>query len=333
MFSKSPAAIRLQKKLQPFLDRVESQIREEARQFDPGVEGYVEYVLDSSGKRIRPTLALLAGGAVDGNPQSDHHKLGVILELIHIASLVHDDIMDGAKLRRQMPTACARWGNTLSVLLGDSLFAHALMLASEFDDTTVSRRISRAARDVCTGEVLQTQRRFDLNLDRDSYRHIIEMKTASLFACATEVAAYFSGASDTLCAAMKDYGLLLGTAYQIYDDCLDLVGDEAVAGKTLRTDLAKGKLTLPVINLMDRATPAQRDKINRLLLKGESLDTTILAGIADYEGAVEEAIESARGMLEAARGNLIGLDASDYRDGLEGVTRYVDALLKSCCDS
>ncbi|MCB1227808.1 MAG: polyprenyl synthetase family protein, partial [Verrucomicrobiales bacterium] len=187
------------------LELVEAAIREQAHAFDPGVEGYVEYVCATSGKRIRPALSLLAGGATGGIGE-EHRRLSVILELIHIASLVHDDIMDGADVRRGLPTAAAKWGNSLSVLLGDALFAYALELATEFDDTAVSRRIARASRDVCTGEILQTQRRFDLNLTIADYLRIIEMKTAALFAVAGELGARVNDPSGDSQRALGDYG-------------------------------------------------------------------------------------------------------------------------------
>ncbi len=311
------------------LEGIEAAILAQSKTFDPALEGYVAYVCKSSGKRIRPALALLVGGAT-GAMTDDHRKLGVILELVHIASLVHDDIMDGAELRRNLPTAAAKWGNSLSVLLGDVLFAHALELSSEYDDNTVSRAIARASRDVCAGEILQTQRRYDLNLSVPDYLKIIEMKTAALFAAATHLGAYLNGCSPTVQEAMKNYGLRLGTAYQIYDDCLDLVGDESTAGKTLRTDLAKGKLTLPVLYLLEQATDVQKTKLNRMLLNGEPMDTTILAGIADYEGAVDRAIKFAKNMLEDARQDLIGLNVGDHQTALSQITVYLDKLLDKC---
>ncbi len=142
---------------------VEERIRAQARAFDPAMEGYVDYVCSSSGKRLRPALALLAGGAT-GKITSSHVDLAVILELIHVATLVHDDIMDGADLRREQPTVNAKWGNAISVLLGDALLAHAMRLATNFSETEVVRRIADAAAEVCTGEIIQTQRRFDLKL-------------------------------------------------------------------------------------------------------------------------------------------------------------------------
>ncbi len=317
-------------KIRPHLDRVESEILKQASAFDPAVEGYIAYLLDTGGKRIRPSLAILAGGAVAGEPSADHYKLGLILELIHIATLVHDDIMDGASLRRQMPTASAKWGQSLAVLLGDALFAHALQLTSDFDDHGVSKIVTQASKDVCTGEIIQTQRRYDLNLTKAEYFRIIEMKTGALFGAATEAACRLSSDDHELAANLRAYGLKLGTAYQIYDDSLDLLGDESSAGKTLGTDLEKGKLTLPVINLMESATRTQKTKLNKLIINREPLDTTILAGIADYEGAIERSLQEARGLLQEAVDGLAALPENDYHSGLREVADYVDSLVASC---
>ncbi|OAI56209.1 farnesyltranstransferase [Verrucomicrobiaceae bacterium SCGC AG-212-N21] len=315
--------------VKPEIDRVEKLLFEQARAFDPSVEGYIAYVSQTSGKRIRPALAVLAGGATGGVTE-DHRRLSVILELIHIASLVHDDIMDGATIRREMPTAAAKWGNALSVLLGDSLFAYALELATEFEEAAISRRIARASRDVACGEILQTQRRYDFNLSLEDYFRIIEMKTAALFAAATELGTQLNGQGEALIAAMRRYGMKLGTAYQIYDDCIDLVGDEKAIGKTLGTDLAKGKLTLPMLYLLRDANEQQRSKLHRMVLKGEPMDTTILAGIADYAGAIERAVRTARKMLEEARADLVGLNATPHSEALHTITNYLDGLLEQC---
>ncbi len=315
--------------VKPEIDRIDLLLQEQARTFDPSVEGYVAYVCKTSGKRIRPALAILAGGATGGVTE-DHRRLSVILEMVHIASLVHDDIMDGATLRREMPTAAAKWGNALSVLLGDSMFAYALELATEFEDASVCRRIAKASRDVASGEILQTQRRFDFNLSMEEYFRIIEMKTAALFSAATELGSVLNHQSDAINAAMLNYGNKLGTAYQIYDDCIDLVGDEKTIGKTLGTDLAKGKFTLPILYLLRDATENQRTNLHRMVLKGEPMDTSILAGIADYEGAIERAVKTAKDMVEEARGSLVGLVESEYKDALHSITGYLDGLLDQC---
>ncbi len=311
------------------LSEVDAFIAGQARSFDPGVEGYIAYVCEIGGKRIRPALAILAGGAA-GEIDERQVKIGAVVELVHLATLIHDDIMDGAEVRREMPTASAKWGSSLSVLLGDCLFARALELAASFEDTAVSRRVSAAASAVCQGEILQTQRRFDLSLSREDYFKIISMKTGALFAVATELGSRAAGADAATQQGLREFGMRVGTAYQIYDDCLDLVGSEEIAGKTLGTDLVKGKLTLPVLNLIAGATDAQRDKLNKRLLLKEPIDVTALAGIADYDGAIERAIDTAKEFLEEARGHLVGLPGSPYRKGLEDVTLFLDALLDGC---
>lgn len=311
------------------LKAVESQIREQVTAFDPAVVPYIDYICNTSGKRIRPTLSILAGGATGG--VSEHHlRIGVILELIHMSTLVHDDIIDGAETRRQVPTANAKWGNGMAVLLGDALFSHSLLLATEFEDIDVCRKVGLASRQVCEGEVLQTQRRFDLTLTKKDYFHIIELKTGALFAAATGIPAALSGTSREIEQKLYDYGMKLGTAYQIYDDCLDLVGSEDEVGKTLRTDLEKGKLTLPLLNLLEKADPKQRELLNKRIIEQEPLDLPVLIGIAEYEGSVASSLNTASSLLIEARDNLEVLEPSQWRDGLEQVTYYLDSLLEKC---
>lgn len=315
--------------VRPQLERVEASIRDQVRAFDPAVEPYVSYVCNTSGKRIRPALSILIGGAL-GGVQEDHLKIGVILELIHMATLVHDDIIDGATTRRMVPTANAKWGNGLSVLLGDALFSHALALATEFDDIAICRKVGRASREVCEGEIIQTQRRFDLTLTKADYFRIIEMKTGALFAAATGIAAALSGVDAETEARLFDYGMKLGTVYQIYDDCLDLVGTEETVGKTLRTDLEKGKLTLPMLNLLESATESQRSKLNKRIIEQQPLDFSVLVGIAEYEGAIEAAVDTAQSMLNTCRDHLSSLAPGDYTDALEQITWFLGALLEKC---
>jgi octaprenyl-diphosphate synthase len=308
---------------------VESRILEQVKDFDPGVEPYMEYICDTSGKRIRPALAILAGGAT-GGLRDEHLDLGVILELIHMATLVHDDIIDGATSRRKVPTANAKWGNGMAVLLGDALFSHALKLSTDFNDLALSRAISLAAREVCQGEILQTQRRFDLNVTKKDYFRMIEMKTGALFAAASKLAAVISGSPDSVTGPMFDYGMKLGTAYQIYDDVVDLIGSEDQVGKTLGTDLEKGKLTLPILNLLERANPKQKEQLSRRIIEQEPLDLPVLVGIAEYEGSMADAIDTAAQLVTEARESLMVLDDSDYRSAMHNVTLFVDQLLDSC---
>lgn len=327
--SNAPSSLFPTELVKPHLEEVETAIRQQVRDFDPAIEPYVSYVCNTSGKRIRPTLAILVGGA-SGGVHEHHLKLGVIMELIHMATLVHDDIIDGADTRRMVPTANAKWGNSLSVLLGDALFSHALTLATEFGSVEICSKVGEASRQVCQGEIIQTQRRFDLTFNKRDYFKVIGMKTGALFAASCGLAAHLAGRADDLEEPLYDYGMKLGTVYQIYDDCLDLVGSEDVVGKTLRTDLVKGKLTLPILNLLETASESQRIKLNKRILAEEPLDLPVLLGIAEYEGAIESAVDTAIGLLGECREDLGLLAASDHAEALEQITRFLEGLLNEC---
>lgn len=301
---------------------VEERIRQQARAFDPAVEGYVAYVCGQGGKRLRPALALLSGGATGGITPA-HVDLAVILELIHVATLVHDDIMDGAEIRRGSPTANAKWGSALSVLLGDSLFAHALKLATGFSSSEVCRKIAEAAVEVCSGEIIQSQRRFDLKLAIAEYYRIVEMKTASLFSAACELGAFLNEAPPPVISALRDFGAKLGTAYQIYDDLLDLAGSEEATGKTLGTDVRKGKFTLPVLLILQsRGASAIQD----LLLASENPDLPALRHLLESGGALRQASSAVARLIQEAQNRLEAAPPSRYRDGLSWIASHVETL-------
>lgn len=313
--------------INPHLYTVEQRIREQARSFDPAVEGYVAYACDNSGKHLRPALAILAGGAT-GKITSSHIEIATILEMIHIATLVHDDIIDGADRRRDQPTPNAKWGNTISVLLGDCLFAHALKLAASFPDNAISRTIAGAVTEVCSGEIIQTQRRFDLKLSTADYYRIVEMKTGALFACAAELGAFVSEASPASISALKQFGLKLGTAYQIYDDCLDIAGDEKESGKTLGTDLRKGKLTLPLIFLLQTVWGEENQTISEQLLRGDDTDIDALIEAVQRHGAMRAAANTARRMVREASEGLDVVPKNRYTAGLKSIGEYLDHIIE-----
>ncbi len=321
-----PEIARIFALIKPQLDAVEATVHAQTEAFDPAIRGYVLYACQTHGKRLRPALALLSAGAT-GEISERHQSLAVIIELVHLATLVHDDILDGAEIRRDQPTANSRWGSTISVLLGDCLFAHALDLATQFDDAEVSRRIARASSAVCTGEILQTQRRFDLNLSLAEYYRIIELKTAALFGAAAELGARLNHADAAQTAALKSYGLKLGVAYQIYDDLLDLAGDEASAGKTLGTDLKKGKLTLPMLQLLHAAQNGQHEHLTRMILRGEEADLSGLREAAREAGAIESAARAGCDLIDAGVQQLEVLPSSPYREAMSGVGQRLSAML------
>ncbi|MBX9743118.1 MAG: polyprenyl synthetase family protein [Chthoniobacterales bacterium] len=305
---------------------LEEKIREQASYFDTDLEEYVTYACGSSGKRLRPALAFLAGGAT-GTIRSEHRTLALILELIHVASLVHDDIMDGAQLRRERPTLNAKWGNLLTVLLGDVLFAHALRLAMDFSQSNWCRRIADAAIGVCSGEMLQTQRRFDGELSLEDYYRIVEMKTGSLFAIACELGASFNEVQPEVVTALKNYGTHIGIAYQILDDCIDLTGEEKKVGKTLGTDLLGGKFTLPILMLLHSASQQEKEQVHQLLLEEKADRSQRLLVMLNNQGALLAAKREAEKFLNQAEASLTILPESEYRKGLHDIATYLRQLL------
>jgi len=308
--------------VQTQLDLVEARIIEQAAAFDPAIEGYVTYAIGGRGKRLRPLMALLAGGAT-GRINSGHVDLAVIVELIHLATLVHDDVMDEAERRRAQPTINARWGNSLSVLLGDCLFAHALNLSTSFDNSEISRAIARAASEICAGEMIQTQRRFDLKLSVEDYLRIVKMKTGSLFAAAAELGATISDADLATIKILKDFGMRVGTAYQIYDDCLDIAGNESTTGKTLGTDLRKGKFTLPMLIFLRSASEFERERCSSFILDGRCEEVTEILKNRSGNGALDESITAGSDLIRRAQTSIESLPSNAH---LEGLFALGDAL-------
>jgi octaprenyl-diphosphate synthase len=231
--------------------------------------------------------------------------------------------MDEARIRRQRPTLAAQTGNLTSVLVGDCLFAHAVTLAAGFPTPDICRAVSTATKTVCSGEILQAQRQRQLHLTRQEYFRILRMKTGELFALSCALGAQLSGATGQECKALRDYGMTLGTAYQVYDDCMDLFGCEAAAGKSLGTDLAGGKMTLPMIAVMEQASPAIRQELEETLLHWEpSRMRRVLDLLAEYE-AMDESRSVIRGFCDSARQALLALQPSEGRKRLDGLAAFL----------
>ena len=230
------------------LHAVEAILREELTSRYDGVDRVVKHGFRLGGKRLRPALVLLAGKAV-GKTTEVHRTLGAAVELIHTATLVHDDVLDEAELRRHVDTVNARWNNETSILLGDYLLTRALCLAASTETTFACRLLGECSRAMCEGELLQVLGRGNIRLPEKDYLEIIEGKTGALCACCCEFGAYYADAPPAIRKALTRYGLLLGVAFQIVDDLLDLLGEEDTVGKSLGRDLEKRKLTLPLIHL------------------------------------------------------------------------------------
>lgn len=255
---------RIVEPVQPFLDAVSRRLEEQVGAFDPEISAYARYALSNQGKQLRPALVALAANAA-GRTTDDHVTVAVVIEMVHLATLVHDDVMDSAEIRRRRPTLAANWGNEISVLVGDCLFAHSLRLAASFPTPVICRAVASATNTVCSGEILQTHRRLNFEVSRAEYFKVLGMKTAELFALSCELGALLSGAAEAERMALRDYGMALGTAYQIYDDCVDVFGSEASVGKSLGTDLASGKLTLPILVVLERASAEERARLRELV--------------------------------------------------------------------
>jgi octaprenyl-diphosphate synthase len=288
----------------------------------PFVQHLVDHCADFHGKRLRPALVLLAGRAC-GLVAPAHCVLAAVVEMIHTATLVHDDILDEAMVRRHAATVNAEWGNETAVLLGDYLFTHAFHLAASLESTRACRWIGQATNRVCEGEMQQVHHRGNLELDEAAYFAIIEGKTAELTAVSCRLGASYAGAPEPTVAALDRYGRELGIAFQIADDVLDLWGDERVTGKSLGTDLEQQKLTLPVIYLLRLVGPESAAEIRGLLAEAQADHRRLLRPHLESTGALDRAWQRARHHVKQALDALDVLPESDAKSVLRVLAQYV----------
>lgn len=261
--------------VKPYIDDLDAFLQSQVAVLEPEIREHVRYVFGHSGKRLRPMLVAYSGWEGPArNASAELVRLGSIVELVHLATLVHDDILDEADTRHRQETAARKYGPAAAVLIGDVLFSHALKLAAEFPTTEICRVVAQATARVCAGEIAQTYQRGEVNYSRDFYYRVIQLKTAELFEVACKLGAKVSGYSDEFSEAAGLFGRHLGIAYQIFDDLVDLYAEESMIGKTLGTDLEKGKFTLPLLLLLEKLDPEERDA---LLTRFKSGDTTVAA--------------------------------------------------------
>jgi len=239
-------------RLKPHMATLDVFLRSQLAAFEPEIRDMADYCIDTSGKRIRPALVFLSGWSADAVPSVDLVRVAAVVELVHLATLVHDDIMDEADLRRSRRTASRQYGPEAAVLLGDALFAHALHLASQFPTPEICYAVSDSTRKVCAGEIVQTLRRGTTNITREDYFRVIDLKTAELFRVSCFLGSKLGNFPPAFVEATSRFGRHLGIAYQIYDDLADFFGQEKRIGKTLGTDLQSGKVTLPLLALLER---------------------------------------------------------------------------------
>lgn len=281
------------------------------------------YIIGSGGKRFRPLMLLLAAKYCNYRGEK-HINLACIFEFIHTATLLHDDVLDHAKMRRGNSSVNSVWGNQTSVLVGDFLLSKAFSMLVEIGDIKIMKVVSNATTQVAEGEVMQTDKSSDANLTEEEYITIITKKTASLISAACQTGAILGGSSTKMENNFRNYGLHLGIAFQMVDDALDYVSDDQRFGKSMYKDLQEKKITLPLIHTLKKASAKDREKILKML-KSDSLDekksSVVARLIDDYQG-VTYVYSKARESLNACVGYLKEMDSSPVRDALMATANY-----------
>lgn len=273
-----------------------------ARRLDSGVplvSQVSQYIISAGGKRLRPALLLLCCGAL-GYQGTQRFNLAAVVEFIHTATLLHDDVVDESKLRRGNPTANETFGNAASVLVGDFLYSRAFQMMVEARSMRIMEVLADATNVIAEGEVMQLMNMHNAELDESGYLQVIRSKTAKLFEASARCGAILAGADPALEEACAEYGQALGTAFQVIDDVLDYAGDASVMGKSLGDDLREGKATLPLIVAMQRGTSLERDLIRQAIEEGATTQLTTIIDIVRRTGALDASREAAQREAERA---------------------------------
>jgi octaprenyl-diphosphate synthase len=300
------------------LEEVERVLAQTLRSRYSRIAEVVDHVNHYRGKRLRPALLLLVARAC-GRISPAHHVLGAVVEMIHTATLVHDDVLDGATMRRHVSTVNATWGNQTSVLLGDYLFTHAFHLSATLGDARACKIIGESTNRVCEGELCQGLERGNLELTEGEYFDVIDGKTAELIACCCRLGALFSGADADRVESLTRYGRLLGLAFQIADDLLDLEGEERTTGKSLGTDLELLKLTLPLIHLLDQES-ANAVRLRQILSSPGNHKREAVLPHLTASGSLDYARRRAESFAMQAHAELQCLPPTPCRAILEALT-------------
>ena len=279
------------------------------------VNQIAEYIISAGGKRIRPVLVLLLANAY-GYKGTAHHELAAVVEFIHTATLLHDDVVDESSMRRGRQTANALFGNAASVLVGDFLYSRSFQMMVGLDDMRVMRILSDATNVIAEGEVLQLLNMHDPDVTHESYLKVIRSKTAKLFEAAAELGALVGGANDEQIAAAGEYGRSLGTAFQLIDDVLDYAGDATEIGKNLGDDLREGKPTLPLIWLMEHGTEEQRQLVRSCIEHGDEAQFEAVLAAVTSSGALAYTRQQAEQAARRAAEAIAGLPDSVYKASL-----------------
>jgi octaprenyl-diphosphate synthase len=274
------------------------------------------------GKMLRPALLLFSGKAC-GRVTRTHHVLAAVVEMVHMATLVHDDVLDEAAVRRRQPTINALSGNVTAVLLGDYLISHAYHLCSSLDDQFASRLISATTNTVCEGELLQNYHRGNPRLSEAEYFEIIRRKTAVLTAACCKLGAFYAGAEPEVVRALEVYGLSTGIAFQIVDDVLDVIGNPDQVGKTLGLDFDHGKATLPAIHCLSHPDSMTGRTLISALGQGSNMPADVLRELLESTGSIDYAVSIARHHVEEAVDQLGALPPHEAKGALIALAEFI----------
>ena len=294
---------------------VDEVIREKLHSHVALIRQVSEYIINSGGKRLRPSLVLLSAGAF-GYSGKRHHDLAAVIEFIHTATLLHDDVVDASELRRSKATANALFGNAASVLVGDFLYSRAFQMMVEVDNMRVMQVLADATNTIAEGEVLQLLNCRDPDVDEENYLRVIRYKTAKLFEAATRLGAILGGSSPAEEEAMAAYGIHLGTAFQLTDDIQDYSGDYQDTGKNLGDDLAEGKPTLPLIYAIKNGSSEQAAIIRRAIEKSGDGGFQPVLEVIQQTGALDYARQRAQDESNIASATIASLPNSEYKECL-----------------
>jgi octaprenyl-diphosphate synthase len=301
------------------MQRVDATIRARLGSDVALVRQVAEYIVAGGGKRLRPALVLLSAGAA-GYPGASggegHFELAAVVEFIHTATLLHDDVVDASDRRRGRRTANVEFGNAAAVLVGDFLYSRAFQMMVGVGSMRVMQVLADATNMIAEGEVLQLMNCHDPDVDEQRYLEVIRRKTAKLFEAAARLGAVLAGSDPAVETGLSEYGMRLGTAFQLIDDVLDYSGDAAAIGKSLGDDLAEGKPTLPLIRCMACGSAAQAATVRRAIVEGGRADFAQVLEAVRATGALEYARAVATREAEGARRALQALPASVHRDSL-----------------
>ena len=282
----------------------------------PLVAEVSQYIIAAGGKRLRPALVLLMSGAL-GYRGDQHFNLAAVVEFIHTATLLHDDVVDESTLRRGRSTANEVFGNPASVLVGDFLYSRAFQMMVEVGDMRIMQTLAEATNVIAEGEVLQLMNMHDAALSEEGYLRVIRSKTAKLFEASARLAALLANATPAVEQQCADYGQALGTAFQVIDDVLDYDGDVTEMGKNLGDDLREGKVTLPLIIAMQRATDAERATIQQAIQTGNTDQMAQIVAIVHQTGALLATRDAAAAEAQRALNALQTLAKNPYSEALE----------------